>query len=130
MDTPPLVVDTPDDPEFLKQFARASILHAQLDNTLKMFIRSLDESSIEEALKYIGYQGAARLRKRVTELASEQLGQGEAPDMILGFMKRCEDISDRRNDLRCGSAKQDRGRPRVAGRSAFGLCLLTSGCTG
>jgi hypothetical protein len=182
MDTPALVVDTPDDPEFLKQFARASMLHAQLDNSLKMFIRSFDESSIEEALEYIGYQGAARLRKRVTELATEQLGQGEALDMILGFMKRCEDISDRRNELlhspiarerdgqkfymrtrggntwvelptpdvlkaladetfvlvqemnpqRLGglidvalrSAKQDRGRPRVAGPSAFGLYLL------
>jgi hypothetical protein len=31
-----LVVDTPNDPEFLKQFARANMLHAQLDNTLKM----------------------------------------------------------------------------------------------
>jgi hypothetical protein len=58
-----------------------------------------DESSIEEALKYIGYQGAARLRKRVTELATEQLGQAEALDMIHGFMKRCEDISERRNEL-------------------------------
>lgn len=61
----PLVVDTPEDPEFLKQFARASMLHAHLDNTLKMFVRSFDETSIEEALEYIGYQGAARLRKRV-----------------------------------------------------------------
>jgi hypothetical protein len=30
---------------------------------------------------------------------SEQLGQGEALDVILGFTKRCDDISDRRNDL-------------------------------
>jgi hypothetical protein len=98
MDTP-LVVDTPEDPEFLKQFARASMLHAHLDNSLKMFIRSFDESSIDEALKYIGYQGAARLRKRVTELATEHLGRGDALEMILGFMKRCEDTSKRRNDL-------------------------------
>jgi hypothetical protein len=69
----PLVVDTPEDPEFLKQFARASMLHAHLDNTLKMFVRSFDETSIEEALEYIGYQGAARLRKRVVERARDGL---------------------------------------------------------
>jgi hypothetical protein len=99
MSTPPLVVDTPTDPEFLKQFARASMLHAQLDNTLKMFVRSFDETTIEEALKYIGYQGAVQLRKRVTKLATEQLGDGKALTMILGFMKRCEEISERRNHL-------------------------------
>jgi geranylgeranyl pyrophosphate synthase len=99
MSTPPLVVDTPTDPEFLEQFARASMLHAQLDNTLKMFVRSFDESTIEEALEYIGFQGAKRLRERVTKLAKEQLGEGEALTMILGFMKQCEEISDRRNNL-------------------------------
>lgn len=95
----PLVVDTPEDPEFLKQFARASMLHAHLDNSLKMFLRSFDETNIEEALQYIGYQGAAKLRKRVAERAREQLGEGQALTMILDFMKRCEDISERRNDL-------------------------------
>jgi len=87
----PMVVTTPDDPEFLKQFARASMLHAHLDNSLKMFIRSFDETTVEEALKYIGYEGAAQLRKRVTQLAKEQFGEGEALTMVLDFMKRCED---------------------------------------
>jgi hypothetical protein len=96
---PPMVVDTPDDPEFLKQFARASMLHAHLDNTLEMFVRSLDGSTIEDALKYIGYQGAAQVRKRVVKLAREQLGEGEALTMVLEFMRRCEDISERRNEL-------------------------------
>jgi hypothetical protein len=94
-----LVVDTPNDPEFLKQFARASMLHAHLDNSLKMFVKSFDDTTIEEALEYVGYQGAAQLRKRVTKLATEQLGEGEALIMVLGFMKRCEEISERRNDL-------------------------------
>jgi len=49
MDTP-LVVDTPDDPEFLKQFARVSMLHAHLDNTLKMFVRSFEGRTIEGVL--------------------------------------------------------------------------------
>jgi hypothetical protein len=94
-----VVVDTPNDPEFLKQFARASMLHAHLDNTLKMFVRSFDGTTIEEALEYIGFQGAARLRTRVAKLATEQLGEGEALTMILGFMSQCEEISERRNDL-------------------------------
>jgi hypothetical protein len=96
---PTVVVDTPDDPEFLKQFARASMLHAHLDNSLKMFVRSFGETTIEEALEYIGYEGAAKLRKRVTKLATEQLGEGEALTMIRGFMKRCEEITERRNYL-------------------------------
>lgn len=94
-----LVVDTPNDPQFLKQFARASILHAHLDNTLKMFVRSFDETTIEKTLEYIGYQGAARLRKRVAKLATEKLGASEALTMIIEFMKRCEEISEQRNDL-------------------------------
>lgn len=95
----PLVIDTPDDPEFLKQYARASMLHAVLDNALKMFIRSLNRSGIDEALEYIGYKGAAKLRKQIVELATALFGQGEALDVVLGFMKRCEGISERRNDL-------------------------------
>ena len=51
------------------------MLHAHLDNTLKMFVRSLDGTTVEEALEYIGYEGAARLRKRVTKLAAEKLGR-------------------------------------------------------
>jgi hypothetical protein len=95
----PLVVDTPNDPEFLKQFARASMLHAHLDNILKMFLRSFDGTTIEQVLQYVGYQGARQLRARVTKLAREQLGESDALTMILGFMKRCEDISERRNEL-------------------------------
>jgi hypothetical protein len=96
------------------------MLHAQLDNTLKMFIRSFDESSIDAALKYIGYQGAARLRKHVTQLATEQLGQGEALDMILGFMKRCDDISDRRNDLLHSPIARERDGQRFYMRTRGG----------
>jgi hypothetical protein len=115
----PLVVDTPEDPEFLKQFARASMLHAHLDNALKMFVRSLDETNIEEALEYIGYQGAAKLRKRVADRAREQLGDGEALTMILDFMKRCEDISERRNDLLHSPIARDvTGRHFVCARAA------------
>jgi hypothetical protein len=75
------------------------MLHAHLHNTLKMFVRSFDRSTIEEALQYIGYEGAVRLRKRVTKLATAQLGEGEPLAMIRGFMKRCKDVSERRNDL-------------------------------
>jgi hypothetical protein len=103
-----VVVDTPDDPEFLKQFARASMLHAQLDNTLKMFVRSFDKSTVEEALEYIGYQGARRLRERVSKLAAQRLGQGDALTMIGGFMKRCEEISERRNNLLHSPIGRDR----------------------
>ena len=95
----PLVVDTPEDPEFLKQFARASMLHAHLDNSLKMLVRSFDESTIEEALEYIGSKGAAKLRKLVAERARARLGDSEALDKVLDFLKRCENISERRNDL-------------------------------
>jgi hypothetical protein len=94
-----LVVDTPNDPEFLKQFARANMLHAHLDNTLKMYVRSFEGTTIEDALEYIGYQGAAKLRKRVAKLATERLGEGKVLNMILGFIKQCEEISERRNYL-------------------------------
>jgi hypothetical protein len=67
--------------------------------TLKMFVRSFDEATIEEALHHIGYQGAARLRKLVVERARDRLGEGEALTMIIDFMKRCENISERRNNL-------------------------------
>jgi hypothetical protein len=96
---PDFVVDTPNDPEFLKQFARASMLHAHLDNTLKMYVRSFEGTTVDEVLKYIGYDGASKLRKRVTRLATEQFGEGEALTIIRVFMKRCEDISNRRNEL-------------------------------
>ena len=103
-----VVVDTPSDPEFLEQFARASMLHAHLDNTLKMFVKSFDGTTVEEALEYIGYQGAAALRKRVAKLAKEQLGESEALNMILGFMEQCEKISERRNDLLHSPIARDR----------------------
>ena len=116
----PMVVETPTDPEFLKQFARASMLHAQLDNTLKMFVRSFDGTTIDEALEYIGYQGATQLRKRVTKLATEQLGEGEALTMVLEFMKRCAEISERRNHLLHSPIAKERDGERFFMRARGG----------
>ena len=117
----PMVVDTPTDQEFLTQFARASMMHAHLDNTLKMFIRSFDETTVEEALTYIGYKGAAQLRKRVAELAKDQFGEGEALTIVLGFMDRCRDISERRNYLLHSPIARERDgqafRMRARGRN-------------
>jgi hypothetical protein len=95
----PMVVDLPSDPEFLKQYARASMAHAHLDNALKMFIRSFRELTVEEALKYVGYRGAKHLREEIKRLAREQLPEGEALDMALDYMSRCEAVSERRNEL-------------------------------
>ncbi|MGB9332630.1 MAG: hypothetical protein WCB10_17835 [Steroidobacteraceae bacterium] len=119
----PMVVDTPTDQEFLTQFARASMMHAHLDNTLKMFIRSFDETTVEEALTYIGYKGAAQLRKRVAELAKDQFGEGEALTIVLGFMDRCRDISERRNYLLHSPIARERDgqafRMRARGRNEW-----------
>jgi hypothetical protein len=115
-----LEVDTPEDPELLKQFARASMLHAHLDNTLKMFIRSFDATTVEDALTYIGYGGAAPLRKRVTQLAKERLGEGEALAMVLDFMKRCEDVSERRNELLHSPIGRERDGPAFRMRARGG----------
>jgi len=115
--TKPLVVDIPTDQAFLAQYARASIAHAQLDNALKMFVRSFDESSVEDALKYIGYTGAAKLRKRIVELATARFGKGEALDMVLQFMSHCEDISDRRNYLLHSPIARERDGPEFRMRS-------------
>jgi hypothetical protein len=64
-----------------------------------MYLRSFDGTTIEEVLRYVGYQGAAKLRARVTKLASEHLGEGDALAKISEFMRRSKDISERRNDL-------------------------------
>jgi len=57
----------------LSRSSRASMLHAHLDITLKMFVRSFEGRTIEGVLGYIGYQGAARLRARVAKLARDKL---------------------------------------------------------
>lgn len=64
-----------------------------------MFLRSLNGTTAEQALQYIGDQGTEKLRARVTKLARERLGEGGALTMVLEFMKRCEDVSERRNEL-------------------------------
>jgi hypothetical protein len=95
----PTIIELPDDPAFLKQYARASMMHAHLDNTLKMYIRSFRHLTIDEALEYVGYRGAKQLRKEVEQLAAERFGEGEALELVRSFMKRCADISERRNEL-------------------------------
>lgn len=94
----PIVVELPmDDSEFMIEYARASMMHTHLDNALKMFLRQLRGQSIDEALEYIGFKGAARMRDDIEKLAAQRFGDGEALAMVRDYMRQFEAVSERRN---------------------------------
>jgi hypothetical protein len=105
-----MVVEIPCDAEFLKQFAVVCIMHAHLDNTLKMYIRSFGDLTIEKALDDVGFAGSKVLRERVSVLAKEKLGEGEVLDLVQGYLAGCERLTDQRNELlHCIIAREREG---------------------
>jgi hypothetical protein len=94
---PPMIPVFPDDAAFLMQFARAAMIHAHLDNALKMYLRSLLNTSVEEALDYVGFQGAKKMRIEIEELAKEKLNE-ESQATIAVFMQRARALSEQRNE--------------------------------
>ena len=97
--TETITFHVPEDPEFLQAVARVSLVHAHLDYSLRMYIKTLADVSIAEALDATEFEGSRNLRDRIRKLAKPRIGDGQALVKLQALLKRCEDASTMRNDL-------------------------------
>lgn len=102
-----LYLRVPDDPDFLRAFARLTISHAHLDHILRMTIKTLSGVSPKVAIDATSRQGSAELRERIRKLARHALGEGSALLQLQALLNRCEQATRRRNEIVHGLIGQE-----------------------
>jgi hypothetical protein len=89
----------PDDPKVLAAIGKIALRHGQLDNALKMVIKDLTGTTIQEALDATERQGSRDLRERVRKLARKRIGEGNVLVRLDAILERSRRATMRRNDL-------------------------------
>jgi hypothetical protein len=96
---PTITFHVPEDPALLQGIAKVTICHAHLDYALRMCIKTLAGLTIEEALDATDLEGSRTLRDRIRKLARSRLGEGPALLKLQALMKRCGDLTAKRNEV-------------------------------
>jgi len=89
----------PNDAEFLNAVGRVTICHAYLDYCLRMCIKSLFRLPYQDAFDATVREGSRGLRDRIRKLARMRLGEGPTLLKLQAQLKRCEDLTEKRNGL-------------------------------
>lgn len=87
----------PNDIKIQAGFGILTIRHGQLDYALRLTIKSLAGLSIEEALDATTWENSAELRKRITKLARQKLGEGQALLKLQALLERARRVTEKRN---------------------------------
>ncbi|MDA0656741.1 MAG: hypothetical protein O2912_10075 [Proteobacteria bacterium] len=94
-----MIFSVPNDPKVLSSIAKVTLRHSQLEYVLRMTIKSITGIEIQQALDATSREGAASLRKRILRLAKKKIGDGKEYLLMQALLKRCQRVSERRNDL-------------------------------
>ncbi|MGE0652873.1 MAG: hypothetical protein AB7P12_14170 [Alphaproteobacteria bacterium] len=89
----------PKDPDLLVAIGVVAVRHGQLDDCLRMVIKSLADLTPLDARRALGRTIEAGLRKRVLRLAKRRLGDGQAFLRLEALIARAREASERRNGL-------------------------------
>jgi hypothetical protein len=94
-----VIPSLPSDPKVREAIGNVSVRHGQLDDALKMVIKTLMDLTPDEARKAMARVGSARLRLRVKRLAKKRLGD-DAPFLKLeAILHDAKDATEKRNEL-------------------------------
>jgi hypothetical protein len=104
MDTKPnapanLTHGLPKDEKLLAAIGRIALVHAQLDNQLRMTVKDLVGVTQEEALDATARQSSGELRKRIWKLGRTRLGDGPALVRLQALLQRASRATEGRNQL-------------------------------
>src|SRR5690349_10431417 len=89
----------PKDAKILSAIGVVALRQGQLDNALKMLVKTLANVTREEALDATAMQGGRELRERVRRLAKQRLGEGPALVKIDALLSRARVSTDERNEV-------------------------------
>ncbi|HTT99842.1 MAG TPA: hypothetical protein VMF58_17465 [Rhizomicrobium sp.] len=89
----------PDDQKVLAAIGTIAIRHGQLDNALKMAVKSLASVSWAEALDATAMSTGRDLRDRIHKLAKQRFGEGPALVKLDALLDRARKASERRNEI-------------------------------
>jgi len=94
-----MVLHVPEDPDWLRAFGRVAIVHAHLEHVLRMFIKTLANVTIEDALDATERETSSSLRDRAKKIARQRLGEGAPLIRVQALIARCKRATDQRNEL-------------------------------
>lgn len=104
----------PEDQNILILIGMISLRHSHLDYILRMTVKTLADTTINEALDATRYQGSSQLRRRILKLARQRLGEGQALVKLEALIGRCDRATEKRNRLIHNIwAKEPDGEPLV-----------------
>jgi len=89
----------PEDQKLLAAFGRIAIVHEHLNHVLVLTIMTLAELMLEEAIDATRYDGSRQLRKRISRLARQRLGEGQPLLKLQALLTRCGRATEKRNEL-------------------------------
>jgi HAMP domain-containing protein len=89
----------PNDKELLAAFGEMALRHEHLNYILRMTIKTLGQVTTQEALDATVNEGSRQLRERIRKLARQRLGEGPPLLKLQALMRRCQRVTDKRNEL-------------------------------
>jgi hypothetical protein len=81
----------------LQAIGAVTIRHSELEDTLRMLLRTFLQISAEEARLYFARIGPARLRERLEREVLRVFRGSDVLTRLRDLLMRCENISNRRN---------------------------------
>jgi hypothetical protein len=94
-----MIAGLPADEKVITAMGRVTIRHGQLDNVLRMVIKTLTGAVHNDALDQTKRVPTAALRDRVMKHAERALGDDAAVGTLQAILKDCERVSERRHEL-------------------------------
>ena len=110
-----IIGSLPQDPQTLAAIGTVAVRHGQLDNALRMTVKSISGIGIEPALDATEGMNSHELRRLIRKMARKKLGDASNSYLLLAaFLTRAQEATRQRNELMHGlwAFDLDEGRDR------------------
>ncbi len=110
-----IIGSLPQDPQMLAAIGTVAVRHGQLDNALRMTVKSISGIGLERALDATEGMSSHELRRVIRKMARKKLGDASNSYLLLAaFLTRAQEATLQRNELMHGlwAFDLDEGRDR------------------
>ncbi len=110
-----IIGSLPQDPQILAAIGAVAVCHGQLDNALRMTVKSISGIGIEPALNATEGMSSHELRRLIRKMARKKLGDASNSYLLLAaLLTRAQEVTRQRNELMHGlwAFDLDEGRDR------------------
>ncbi len=110
-----IIGSLPQDPQVLAAIGTVAVRHGQLDNALRMTVKSISGLGLDPAIYATEGMSSHELRRLIRKMARKRLGDASNSYLLLAaFLTRAQEATRQRNELMHGlwAFDLDEGRDR------------------